>query len=206
MAEIARSKGLEVREYESAEQVFGELPSANGCACLVADGVQNASGLELLRRLRGAGRLTPTVIVGPDEARPAVRAMQHGAVTYLPKPCDSQELSAAIDAALEQASQQHHVTRQKEELRQRFEQLTASEREVLARVMEGQPNRQIANEMDIGLRTVELRRSNIMRKTGANNLLELTRLTIEVNFPQGLATPTVKDEAVPDSYSPSPEG
>jgi FixJ family two-component response regulator len=184
MAEIARSKGLQVREFESAEQVLVELPLAEARACLIAD----ATTIDTRQQLRDTKNPIPLVVVGPDDARTAVRAMQQGAVTYLPKSCETHEFLAAVDTALERAGHQQRAMRQTEELRQRFEQLSASEREVLARVMEGQPNRQIANEMDIGLRTVELRRSNIMRKTGANNLLELTRLTIEVDFPQGLSS------------------
>jgi two-component system response regulator FixJ len=187
MAAIARSKGLQVRELKSGEALLAQLP-ADGRLCLIVDvDLPGLSGLELQPQLQQGGEALPLVMVGQPDVRVAVRAMQQGAVTYLPKPCSQEELTVAIDAALERASQHQAERQQKEDLRGRFEQLTSSEREVLARVMEGQPNRQMAGEMDIGLRTVELRRSNIMRKTGASNLSELIRLAIEVNFPNGLA-------------------
>src|SRR5436190_18468146 len=126
MAEIARSKGLEVREYDSAERLSGELPSIPGRACLIADAVLAEPGLQL-QHLHKNGKSLPTVAVGPHDVRIAVRSMQQGAVTFLSKPCDPQELSAAIDAALERASQQQQAGQIKADLRQLFEQLTASE-------------------------------------------------------------------------------
>jgi two-component system, LuxR family, response regulator FixJ len=188
VAAIVRSKGVQVRELESGEALLAELPT-DGHLCLIVDvDLPGLSGLELQPRLQQAGKSLPVVMVGRPDVAVAVKAMQQGAVTYLQKPCSREELTAAIEVALERASRQQAERRQKEDLRNRFEQLTASERQVLTRVIEGQPNRQIADEMDIGLRTVELRRSNIMRKTGASNLCELIRLSIEVGFPNGLAT------------------
>jgi FixJ family two-component response regulator len=194
IAAIAKSKGVRVREFESGEALLTEL-SAGGLACLIVDAdLPGVSGLDLQQQLQEAGQSPPAVMVGNHgDVRAAVRAMQQGAVTFLQKPCRQDELSAAIDAGLDKASQQHEAKRQKEDLRNRFEQLTLSEREVLSRVLEGQPNRRIATEMDIGLRTVELRRSNIMRKTGASNLSELVRLAIEVDFPNGLAAPAANE-------------
>jgi len=191
IAAIARSKGVRVREFESGEALLTELP-AGSPACLIVDAdLPGLSGLDLQLQLQEAGQSPPAVMVSNQgDVRAVVKAMQQGAVTFLQKPCAQNELSDAIDAALDRASQQQETKRQKQELRHRFEQLTLSEREVLSRVLEGQPNRRIANEMDIGLRTVELRRSNIMRKTGASNLSELVRLAIEVDFPNGLAAPT----------------
>jgi two-component system, LuxR family, response regulator FixJ len=191
---IARSKGVRVREFESGEALLTELPAGNP-ACLIVDAdLPGVSGLDLQRQLQQSGQSPPAVMVSNQgDVRTAVKAMQQGAVTFLQKPCAGEELSAAIDAALDKANQQQETKRHKQELRDRFEQLTLSEREVLSRVLEGQPNRRIANEMDIGLRTVELRRSNIMRKTGASNLTELVRLAIEVDFPNGLTAPTASE-------------
>ena len=189
IAAVAKAKGVRVKELESGEALLAEM-SSNGRLCLIVDvDLPDVSGLDLQPQLQQAGKSLPIVMVGQPDVRVAVRAMQQGAITYLPKPCSQDEVTAAIDAALEQARQHEAQRRQQEELRNRFEQLTASEREVLTRVIEGQPNRRIAGEMDIGLRTVELRRSNIMRKTGANNLSELIRLAIQVDFPNGLAAP-----------------
>lgn len=190
MAAVARSKGVRVREFESGEALLTELPADN-LACLIVDAdLPGVSGLDLHKQLQEAGQSPPAVMVSSHgDVRAAVRAMQQGAVTFLQKPCGQDELSAAIDMALDRVYRQQETKRQAQDLRNRFEQLTPSEREVLSRVIEGQANRKIASELDIGLRTVELRRSNIMRKTGAGNLSELIRLAIEVDFPNGLTTP-----------------
>jgi len=190
MAAMVRSKGLQVHECESAEAFLNEF-RPNGKTCLVTEvHLPDMSGLELQQRLKIAGKQAPVVMVSDrGDIRTAVLAMKQGAVSFLEKPCNSDELSAAIDEALEQSAQQHQRTEQNQALRDRFAQLTPSEREVLSRVIEGQPNRRIAKDLDIGLRTVELRRSHIMRKTGANSLSELIRLAIDVNFPEDLPTP-----------------
>lgn len=183
MAAIARSKGLKVLEFESAEAFLSYRNAERGCL-LVDLRLPGMSGLELQQKLQEAGRAVPTVFISAyGDVPTAVRAMQQGAVTFLEKPCDSADLWAGMELALKQGSLRQLSSESQEALRERFAQLTESEREVLARVVEGQPNKRIAAELDIGLRTVELRRSNIMRKTGANSFSELIRLAIEADFP-----------------------
>jgi FixJ family two-component response regulator len=207
MAAIAGSKGVQVREFGSGEKLLAEW-SAGGLACLIVDAdLPGLSGLDLQQQLQEAGQLPPAVVVSErGDVRAAVRAMQQGAITFLQKPCDPAELSAAIDAALQRATLQEDARRHQAELRNRFEQLTRSEREVLSRVMEGQANRRMANDLDLGLRTVELRRSNIMRKTGASNLSELIRLAIEAGFPDSLTPLPPVVEANKSSGEPIAEG
>lgn len=203
MALVARSKGLQVRECESAEALLSAFQAGNQACLIVEAQLPGISGLELQQRLNGAGKLAPIVMVGANpDVRTAVRAMQQGAVTFLPKPCSTEELSAAIDTALERSSQHQSALQQMQGLRERFGQLSASEREVLSRVIEGQSNKRISTEMDLGLRTVELRRSNIMRKTGASNLSELIRLAIEVGFPGEVPAPAAEDRAGQSSEYP----
>jgi two-component system response regulator FixJ len=198
IAAVAKSKGVTVREFESSEAFLAELSAAKR-ACVILDADQ-----DFQLRLQQSGSSPPVVMVGPGDVRAAVRAMQQGAVSYLAKPVDPDELSAAIDIALQRAGKQA-LNHAKQDLRTRFEQLTASEREVLSRVIDGQPNRRIAGDLDLGLRTVELRRSNIMRKTGAANLSELIRLAIEVDFPNGLASPAVAREVDKTPGEPNAE-
>lgn len=186
IAAIARSKGVTVREFESNEAFLAEVSPAKR-ACVILDADQDVQ-----MQLDQTGASPPVVMVGRGDVRAAVRAMQQGAVSYLAKPVDRDELNAALDIALQRAGQQQ-LNHGRQDLRTRFEQLTASEREVLSRVIDGQPNRRIAGDLDMGLRTVELRRSNIMRKTGAANLSELIRLAIEVDFPKGLALPAARE-------------
>lgn len=187
LAAIARDQGCQVRECESAETFLAEFRDDTATCVVVEAHLPDMSGSELQQRLKVAGKAAPVVMVsGRGDIRTAVQAMQQGAVTFLEKPCSAEELSSAIETALEQATRQQQAGQRQLELRERFARLTPSEREVLERVLEGQPNRQIAAEMDLGLRTVELRRSHIMKKTGTTNLSELIRLATEIHFPHDL--------------------
>jgi len=135
------------------------------------------SGLELQQQLRSAGSpLCVIIITGYADVRTAVRAMQSGAYTFLEKPCQDQELWSTVQEALQRGQQQSEQRTEQEELARRAGTLSTSEREVLMRVLEGMPNKQIAQELDIGLRTVELRRSEIMSKFQAKSLPELVRM------------------------------
>jgi len=202
VAAVARSKGLQVREYDSAESLLAadRVPSK---ACVVTEArLPGISGLELQQRLAEAGHFVPAVFfTAHGDVPAAVKAMQQGAVTFLEKPASPEALAEGIEVAIQRSGEHHATARQMQELRDRFAQLTASERQVLDRVIQGQPNKQIATEMDIGLRTVELRRSHIMRKTGASSLTQLIRLTMEVGFPDDLP-PNVP----PPAESPAEDG
>src|SRR5262245_57896237 len=117
LAAIVRSKGVQVRELESGEALLAELPT-DGHLCLIVDvDLPGLSGLELQPRLQPGGKPLPLAMVGGPDVRVAVQAMQQGAITYLQKPCSREELTAAIDVALERASTLHAERRQKEELR-----------------------------------------------------------------------------------------
>jgi FixJ family two-component response regulator len=187
VAAVVHTRGLRVREFDSAEQ-FLEGFRDEGSACLLVDvRMPGMSGLELQKKLSDAGSTIPTIVItGFGDVSTAVKAMQNGAVTFLEKPCQQEALWEAIDLALTRARSEQESVQRKQDLRQRFSKLTANEREVLARVLEGHPNKQIAQELDLGLRTVELRRSQIMRKLDAGSLSELIRLTIEADFPKNL--------------------
>ena len=113
------------------------------------------------------------MITGYADVPMAVRAMQEGAVTFLEKPCHEQELWQAITQALEIESSQHAQRKQRAETQSRLATLTEDELEVFRRLLAGHANKRIAADLDIGLRTVELRRSNIMKKMQASSLPDL---------------------------------
>lgn len=190
VAAVVESRGLSVRQFDSAE-AFLESFDGQRRACVLIDVRMNGmSGLDLQEQLVKAGRQIPTIILtGYGDVAMAVKAMQGGAVTFLEKPCPQDELWTSIEQALNLAEKLEDSKQRKTQLRERFARLTASEREVLKRVIEGQPNKRIAADLDIGLRTVELRRSYIMKKTEASSLSELIRMAVEANFPHDLPPP-----------------
>lgn len=190
VVEMVGVKGIATRSFPSAEAFLAEYePSWTGC--LVTDvKMEGMTGLQLQQRLIELGCTLPIIIItGYADVPMAVRAMQAGAVTFLEKPAKDQELWRAIEQALNIGQSQQAVRQQKGEIEARLATLTEDEVLVLRKLLEGLPNKRIAADLDIGLRTVELRRSNIMRKMGAGSLPELVRLAIAVDFLKAVDTP-----------------
>jgi FixJ family two-component response regulator len=120
------------------------------------------------------------VITGYADVQMAVRAMRAGAVTFLEKPCGVQQLWSAIRQALHWESELARQHARRAEIESQMAQLTPDELKVFELVVEGRPNKVIASELDIGLRTVELRRASVIKKLHAGSLAELVRKTLIV--------------------------
>jgi FixJ family two-component response regulator len=141
------------------------------------------SGLDLLQQLKSRQCSLPVVMItGYGDVPLAVKAMQAGAVTFLEKPCQEQELWRGIQQALEIEETQRSQRQQRAEIETRLASLSADELVVLRRLLEGQPNKRIASDLDVGLRTIELRRSKVMKKMLAESLPDLVRMVILVGF------------------------
>ena len=113
------------------------------------------------------------IITGFANTPTVVRAMRNGAVTVLDKPFDPDELWAAINEAIQQDQLGRAKRAQIHDLKERFDQLTDQERIVLRLIVGGYINKQISKHLDVSVRTVESRRQQIFKKTGAKNLGEL---------------------------------
>ena len=156
-------------------------PSQRGC--LVVDvRMTGMTGLELQQELTARGYRIPVIVItGFADVPTAVRAMRAGAVTFLEKPCSDKELWASIETALGNGKAAHRQQRaQRGEIAARRATLTPAEVQVLERLLAGKANKTIAVELDLGLRTVELRRATIMKKMEANSLAELVRLILSI--------------------------
>lgn len=176
-------KGVRAQGFASAEEFLAQFgPQMTGC--LVADvRMTGMSGLQLLQQLASRKSTLPAVVItGYADVPMAVKAMQAGAMTFLEKPCQDQELWQAIQQALDKEKSIQSLRRQKSEIESRLATLTEDETAVLRKLLEGLPNKRIAVDLDIGLRTVELRRSNIMKKMQAASLPELVRMAILIGF------------------------
>ena len=193
VAALVQSRGMQTREYSSAEE-FLSVANADLCGCLVLDvRMQGMGGLDLQAELRRRDIPLPVIVItGYGDVPVAVRAMQAGAVSFLTKPCQPDDLWETILQALERCRTTRDVRVRNRTIEQRLGTLTREERAVLARVLEGTPNKLIARDLDIGLRTVELRRSNLMKKMGAESLAELIQMALAVGFTKELpaAPPT----------------
>jgi FixJ family two-component response regulator len=176
-------KGVPAKGFASAEEFLQQWDERQR-GCLVVDvRMSGMSGLQMLQQLTSRGSSLPAVVItGYADVPMAVKAMQAGALTFLEKPCQEQELWQAIQQALDREATQQALRRQTSEIQSRLATLTEDEVAVLRKLLEGLPNKRIAVDLDIGLRTVELRRSNIMKKMEAASLPELVRMAILIGF------------------------
>jgi two-component system response regulator FixJ len=179
---LVQMHGLNAKAYSSAEAFLAGLKS-HGTGCVVSDvRMPGMTGLQLLEKMNEAKSTLPVIIITAYADVPtAVRAMQAGAVTFLEKPCNDDDLIAAIQQALNLEQAQQALRKQKSDVQAKLDTLTPDEHAVMRKMLEGLPNKRIASDLDIGLRTVELRRSNIMKKMEAGSLAELVRLAILVD-------------------------
>lgn len=179
---LVRSMKLRAEPFASAEEFLADYQEDQP-GCVVTDvRMLGMSGLELQEELTRQNIPLPVVIMTAYARTPlTVRAIRGGAVTVLEKPCHDDELWDAIRKALAQdaASRSEHERRR--ELRQRIASLTPIERKVLDLVVQGKPNKVIAMELDVSLRTIESRRKDVYEKTRVNSVADLVRLVIDAN-------------------------
>jgi len=175
---LIRSAGLKVQTFASARE-FLKHPRIEGPACLVLDvRMPGLSGMDLQRELTQSKNPLPIIfITGHGDIPMSVRAMKAGAVEFLTKPYRSRGLLDAIHAAIERDRSAHKERSETGELRQRYEQLTPREREVLPLVAAGLLNKQVAGELTTTERTIKFHRAHIMQKMRAESLADLVRMT-----------------------------
>jgi len=179
VASLVLSRGLSVATFPSAME-FLAASTASQTGCVVADLRMPAmTGLELQQELKRRGNDIPVILItGHGDVRTAVQAMQAGAFTFLEKPCHNEELWSTICAALDTAAAQEARHAEHAETLRRLLELTTQERYVYQAMVAGKPNKLIAAELDISLRTVELRRAQVLRKMGAATLADLVRMAV----------------------------
>ena len=148
--------------------------------CLVLDvAMPGMSGLELHRKLiRDKVALPVVFVTGHGNVPMAVEAMQMGAVNFLQKPAQEQELWNSIRRAIELDTQNRRRLARRQRAQERLTRLTAGEREVLNLILEGKMNKEIATELGLSTRTIEDRRAKVMKKMGAKSLAELVQLVM----------------------------
>jgi two-component system response regulator FixJ len=181
---LIKSGGHEVTTLASAQAFLQDYDPAHA-GCLVLDvRMPGMSGLELQQELNRRGAIIPVIFVsGHGDIPMAVEAMQHGAFDFLQKPFRDQDLLDRIAGALRRDADNRQQLRNSPLIRERFESLTAREREVLALVAEGKPNKVIAANLGISQRTVEIHRARVMEKMVAASLAQLVRMTYQLAMP-----------------------
>jgi RNA polymerase sigma factor (sigma-70 family) len=167
-----------VETFSSAAEFLAAYRNQPGC--LVLDvAMPGMSGLELHKRLVLDKMTLPVVFVtGHANVRMAVEAMQMGAVSFLLKPVQEQDLWKSIRRAIELDTQNRRRRARRQHAEERLARLSAGEREVLDLILEGKTNREIATKLHLSTRTIEDRRAKLMKKIGAESLAELIRLAM----------------------------
>ena len=176
---VLQGEGRSVIGHASAE-AFLQAYRPGGDACLLLDAqLPGMSGFDLLARLRQAGDALPAIMVtGFGDVGAAVQAMRAGASDFIEKPARAATLGAAIDRAMAQSRDLGKLAAWRQQAAESMTGLTTRQREVLTRVLAGEPSKNIAADLGISQRTVETHRAEIMRRTGAKSLPALARLAL----------------------------
>jgi two-component system CheB/CheR fusion protein len=178
MRAIFETADMNVAVFPDAESFLAALPAALADDCLLVDaGLPGMSGLQLLQRLAADSVAMPAIMVtGVGDIATAVQAMKAGAADFLEKPVNAEELLGCVRRVLEQTHGHQAMDVRRREAARHIAGLTARQREVLERVLAGQPSKNIAADLGISQRTVENHRASIMLKTGTKSIPALVRL------------------------------
>lgn len=174
--------GITIQSYTSPRPFLaGYTPEQPGC--VVSDiHMPEMTGLELQQQLNRLGAVVPVIfLTGTADVSIAVEAMRHGAFDFLEKPVGNQALVDCVRRALAHDATNRQELAQRGRIRVRFETLTPREHDVYRLLAEGLANKQIAAELKIAGRTVELHRARVMEKMNARSLAQLLRMRMELD-------------------------
>lgn len=174
---LIRSVGWKTETFGSAQEFLASAQT-EAPTCIVLDlQLPGLSGLELQKQMTEAGIETPIVfLTGHGDIPASVKAMKAGAIEFLTKPVDEQDLLNAIQVAIERERRMRQQQADVRDLRDRYESLTSREQEVMQQVVSGLLNKQIAAELKITEDTVKFHRGHIMHKMRAGSLADLVRM------------------------------
>ncbi len=176
---VLEDDGRVVESYASSE-AFLDAFDPGKSACLLIDAyLPGMSGLELLETLHDEGHRLPAIMItGNADVPMAVKAMKAGALDFIEKPIGRAELIASIERALELSQDSSKLLKLRESASAHLAGLTPRQRDVMERVLAGQPSKNIAADLGISQRTVENHRASIMKRTGSKSLPALARLAL----------------------------
>lgn len=186
-ARFLRASGYDVRVYASAEDFMAAIPVEQE-GCLILDlRLPGNSGLDLQQVLPPWAESLPVVfLTGEGGITDAVKAMKAGAVDFLLKTVDGNELLAAIARALVRGADAHAARARRQSAQARYARLTPREQEVFAHLISGQLNKQVGFDLGISERTVKIHRHQVLTKMEADSIADLVRLAADLGVtPEG---------------------
>ena len=182
---LLEGKGYRVRCFDSAQSFLSRYDPLE-IACLIVDVRMNGmTGLELQHQLLESKSPLPIVfITGHGDVPMAVDTMKKGAMDFIQKPFNEDQLAGLVERMLEQAKEsfsEHQLSANREAL---LSKLTLRETQVLERIVAGRLNKQMADDLDISIKTVEAHRANIMSKLSANTVADLLKIVLTQSTPK----------------------
>jgi FixJ family two-component response regulator len=177
LSRLLRARGYDVQAFSSAQAFLaGHDASIPGCAVFDVS-MPGLDGLELQQALSGRGSQRPVIfLTGKGDIPTSVRAMRAGAVDFLTKPVNDDDLLAAIARAVKQDADTRHASAELDSVNARFAILTPREREVMTHVIAGRLNKQIAGDLGTVEKTIKVHRGRVMEKLGVRSVADLVRL------------------------------
>jgi two-component system, LuxR family, response regulator FixJ len=178
---LLKSARLPVQDYASPAEFLESLDAGQG-GCLVLDiHMPGLNGLQLQDELQRRGVAIPIIfITGHGDVSMAVQAMKQGAVEFLQKPFKDEDLLGAIRKAFERDRKSRELHKESDGVRTRYESLTPREKQIMQKVAAGLSSKQIANELDISQRTVEIHRGSLMNKMQADSVASLVKMMLSI--------------------------
>ncbi len=183
LALLLDAADLSARAYPDAESFLAAADAADLPGCVVADmRMPGMSGLDLLAAIRDRRLDLPLIVItGHADVAMAVLALKSGAADFIEKPFDEEVFLGSVRQALVQGQRAFHERREAAAIAARAAGLTPREREVMALVVRGLPNKMVAAELAISVRTVEIHRARVMEKMGADSLSGLVRTVLQLD-------------------------
>lgn len=176
---LLKTAGITVRGFNSAKP-FLDVLSGIDFGCVITDvRMPEISGIDLLRRVKETKPELPVIVItGHGDIALAVEAMKIGAVDFLEKPFDDDQLLTAVKSALDKEADAAKRNTELSEIQEKLAALSNRERQVLEGLVAGSANKTIAFDLGISPRTVEIYRANLMTKMAANSLSDLVRMAM----------------------------
>lgn len=176
---LIESVGLRVETFATGNEFLQQYHPSRG-GCLVLDvRMPGMSGLELQEKLRSQGvRLPVIILTGHADVPMAVRALKAGAMDFVEKPFSDQLLLDRIQHAIELDRETRKGQRELDKIEARIARLTPRERQVMDRVVAGKANREIADELGLSPKTIEVHRAHVMEKMEVDSLAELVQVVV----------------------------
>ena len=181
---LLESMGYRTVAFDSAESFLEAYRPGSGACILLDVRMPGRSGIEVHAGLKRSGDRTPVIfITGHGDVPMAVNAVKNGAFDFIEKPFRDDALLAQIGAAIDAGSARSLDESTRAASAARLASLTRREREVMDRILAGMRNKQIADELEISIKTVEVHRSRVMEKLGVDTVAELVQVVLKAAKP-----------------------